>query len=221
MTGPEALNPFENHSIPLPAAELEQRLAILAEECSRCTQCELHRGRTFSVFADGNPRARLMLVGEGPGQFEDQTGVPFVGKAGQLLTRMLHSVGFNRLQDTYIANIVKCRPPGNRTPTPEEIRACFPYLEAQIRLVQPAILILAGSTAVKGVLGDKRPISSIRGEWLYWNEIWCMPVFHPSYLLRNESREKGSPKWLAWQDFKEIRRKFLELGCDQAAYESS
>lgn len=215
---PESLNPCS--SIQSSATELEQKLANLAEICARCTQCELHRNRTFSVFADGNPHARLMLIGEGPGALEDQTGVPFVGKAGQLLTRMLHAAGFNRLQDIYITNVVKCRPPGNRTPTPAEMQACFPYLQAQIEWVQPAILILAGATALRGVLKDHRPISQVRGEWQYWNQIWCMPIFHPSFLLRHASREKGTPKWLTWQDLKEIRRKFLELGLSQSTLES-
>jgi DNA polymerase len=189
----------------------EDYLSNLAQICSNCTRCELHQGRTRSVFSDGNPNARLMIVGEGPGQNEDQTGLPFVGKAGQLLTRMLNAVGFDRQQDTYIANVVKCRPPSNRTPTQAEMAACFPYLKRQIQAVQPLILVLTGATAVKGVLADPRPISRIRGEWILRQNIWCMATFHPSFLLRNESKEKGSPKWLAWQDFKEIRRKYQEL----------
>jgi uracil-DNA glycosylase len=189
----------------------EQKLEALAQTCSNCTHCKLHNGRTFSVFSDGTPYARIMVIGEGPGQNEDETGVPFVGKAGQLLTRMLISVGFDRLRDTYIANIVKCRPPGNRAPTAAEMEACFPYLKTQIEIVNPLILVLTGATAVKGVLGDRGAISKIRGQWIQWQGIWCMPIFHPAYLLRNESRLKGSPKWLAWQDLKEIRRKYLAL----------
>jgi uracil-DNA glycosylase family 4 len=189
----------------------EDYLKHLAQICSNCTRCELHNSRNLSVFSDGNPNARLMIVGEGPGQNEDQTGLPFVGKAGQLLTRMLNAVGFDRQQDTYITNVVKCRPPGNRTPTPAEMAACFPYLKRQIQAVQPLILVLTGATAVKGVLADQRPISRMRGEWILRQNIWCLATFHPSFLLRNESKEKGSPKWLAWQDFKEIRRKYEEL----------
>jgi uracil-DNA glycosylase family 4 len=190
------------------------KLAELAQQCAQCQRCKLHSGRTLSVFADGNPYARLMVIGEGPGHYEDQSGIPFVGKAGQLLTRMLASVGFDRSQDTYIANVVKCRPPGNRTPEREEIAACATYLNAQIEAVKPLILILSGATAVRGVLGNESPISRIRGQWIQWQGIWCMPMFHPSYLLRNDSREKGSPKWLAWQDLKAIRKKYQELTAD-------
>ncbi|PIQ26457.1 uracil-DNA glycosylase [bacterium (Candidatus Blackallbacteria) CG17_big_fil_post_rev_8_21_14_2_50_48_46] len=192
-------------------SEKEQALQVLAQACSQCQKCGLYKGRTFSVFSDGNPAAHLMVIGEGPGQHEDETGVPFVGKAGQLLTKMLASVGFDRQQDTYIANVVKCRPPQNRTPTQQEMQTCLPFLEQQIQLVQPQIIILTGATALKGLFGENQSISRARGKWIFWNAIWCMPTFHPAYLLRNDSRQKGSPKWLAWQDLKEIKRKYLEL----------
>lgn len=196
---------------PFPAAKTGASLAELAQECAACTRCPLHEGRTNSVFADGNPTAKLMVIGEGPGRNEDEQGIPFVGRAGKLLTKMLESVGFNRQADTYICNIVKCRPPNNRAPERIEIDACFPFLEAQIELVKPRIILLAGATAVKGVLKDLRPISKIRGQWLEWRGIQVMPIFHPSFLLRNESREVGSPKWLTWQDLKAIHQKFIEL----------
>lgn len=172
-----------------------------------CTACGLCKGRSNVVFSDGNPEAKLMIIGEGPGQQEDATGIPFVGKAGQLLTKILASVKINRETDTYICNIVKCRPPGNRVPLPEEADACRPYLEAQIQLIKPKVILLAGATAVQNVLKVTSPMSRIRGKWFdHPVGAKLMPVFHPSYLLRNDSREQGSPKWLMWQDIQEVRR---------------
>lgn len=190
-------------------------LSELAVACASCELCGLHKGRTKSVFFDGNPDAEIMLIGEGPGQNEDLTGKPFVGKAGQLLDKILGSVGLSRQSNIYIANVVKCRPPGNRTPTPEEMQACFPYLEEQISLIQPKILILSGATALQGVTGKKLSITRSRGQWIQWQGIWCMPIFHPAYLLRNDSRAVGSAKWQTWQDLKEIMRKYQELTQNQ------
>ncbi|MBA3855685.1 MAG: uracil-DNA glycosylase [Cyanobacteria bacterium PR.3.49] len=178
-----------------------------AAAASVCQACSLCKTRQQVVFADGNPNARLMIVGEGPGQREDELGLPFVGRAGQLLDKILASVNIDRQKDTYICNMVKCRPPGNRVPSKDEMEACRSFLEAQIEFVKPKLIVLAGSTAVQGVLQVKDPISRIRGKWFdIANGAKVMPVFHPSYLLRNESREVGSPKWLMWQDIKEIRR---------------
>lgn len=172
-----------------------------------CTACGLCKQRTKVVFSDGNPLARLMIIGEGPGYQEDITGVPFVGKAGQLLDKILASVGIDRMAETYICNVVKCRPPGNRVPEPAEMEACRPYLEAQINLIKPKLIMLAGTTAVQAVLKVKDPMSRIRGQWFdHPVGAKLMPVFHPSYLLRNDSREQGSPKWLMWQDIQEVRR---------------
>lgn len=195
----------------LPADERLLCLSELALACRDCEMCGLARGRTKSVFSDGFPDAEIMLIGEGPGQHEDETGLPFVGKAGQLLDKILGSVGFDRRQNIYIANVVKCRPPGNRAPTPEEMAACFPYLEEQISLLQPKILILAGATALQGVTGQKRSITRSRGQWFEWNGMLCMPIFHPAYLLRNDSRAVGSPKWQTWQDLKAVAAKYQEL----------
>jgi DNA polymerase len=152
-----------------------------------------------------------MIIGEGPGQNEDETGLPFVGKAGQLLEKILESVKLDSEQDVYICNVVKCRPPGNRVPTPDEIAACKPYLLEQIRLIDPKIILLTGATGVKGVTGDKRGITKIRGTWIEWEGRLCMPILHPAYLLRNPSRERGSPKWLMWQDIQVVRAKLDEL----------
>ncbi|MCE3234327.1 MAG: phage polymerase-related protein [Vampirovibrio sp.] len=188
-------------------------LKELACEAATCTRCALSRTRTQAVFSDGNPKASVMLIGEGPGQQEDETGVPFVGRAGQLLTQILSSVGIDRKQDIYICNTVKCRPPQNRKPEPEEMSACFPYLEGQIYWVKPKLILLAGATAVQDVLKTKQGITRIRGQWFDTPfGAKAMPIFHPSYLLRNPSKEKGTPKWLMWQDIKEVRRVMEEMG---------
>lgn len=188
-------------------------LKELACEAATCNRCALSRTRTQAVFSDGNPKASVMLIGEGPGQQEDETGVPFVGRAGQLLTQILSSVGIDRKQDIYICNTVKCRPPQNRKPEPEEMSACFPYLEGQIYWVKPKLILLAGATAVQDVLKTKQGITRIRGQWFDTPfGAKAMPIFHPSYLLRNPSKEKGTPKWLMWQDIKEVRRVMEEMG---------
>jgi DNA polymerase len=183
----------------------------LAEHCRSCHRCGLGKTRTHAVIGRGDLQAKIMLIGEAPGQTEDETGLPFVGKSGQLLDKILASVNLNTDKDVYIANINKCRPPDNRVPTTEEMLACKPYLLEQIRLVDPKIILLTGATSVKGLIGDKRPITKIRGQWLEWEGRLCMPIFHPAYLLRNPSREKGTPKWLMWQDIQEVRAKFDEL----------
>ena len=168
------------------------------------------------VVSRGNPAARLMVIGEGPGAQEDAQGLPFVGRAGQLLDQMLASVGLDSNQDAYICNVVKCRPPDNRKPTPEEMAACRPWLLEQIALVNPPLIALAGATALEGVLGVKGGITRLRGQWRQGEGEalagrWLLPIFHPSYLLRNASREPGSPKWHTWQDLKELRRRLDAL----------
>jgi uracil-DNA glycosylase len=185
-------------------------MAEMSRHCNQCHRCGLGATRTHAVVGRGNLQAPIMIVGEGPGQNEDETGKPFVGKAGQLLDKILESVRLTEA-DVFIGNIVKCRPPENRTPTQEEMDACRPYLIEQIRMVDPKIILLAGASAVKGLVGDKRGITKIRGEWIEWEGRLCMPVFHPAYLLRNQSRDKGSPKWLMWQDIQAVRAKLLEL----------
>jgi DNA polymerase len=152
-----------------------------------------------------------MIIGEAPGQNEDETGRPFVGKAGQLLDKILESVKLDRKKDVYITNINKCRPPGNRVPTADEVAACKPYLLEQIRLIDPKIILMTGATAVKGLTGDKRGITKIRGTWIEWEGRLCMPILHPAYLLRNPSREQGGPKWLMWQDIQAVRAKLDEI----------
>lgn len=182
-------------------------LSSARQAAANCRRCGLCATRSNVVFFDGNPQAKLMIIGEGPGQREDETGLPFVGKAGQLLDKILASVNIDRTVDTYICNVVKCRPPQNRVPMAEEAAACRPFLDAQIDFVAPPLILLAGATAVQYVLQVKEPISRIRGKWFpFRNGAKVMPIFHPSFLLRNESREIGSPKWLMWQDIKEVKR---------------
>jgi DNA polymerase len=171
--------------------------------------------RSNIVFSDGVPNPKLMLIGEAPGFYEDKEGKPFVGKAGQLLDRIFESVGLTRKKDVYICNTVKCRPPENRNPLPDEKDACWEYLKAQIDIIQPKIILLCGNVAVQSILGSVGGITKIRGKWFHGgenvHEAKLMPIFHPSYLLRNDSREKGSPKWLMWQDIQEIKREYDKL----------
>ncbi|MEB3216299.1 MAG: uracil-DNA glycosylase [Nostocales cyanobacterium 94392] len=197
--------------IPIPPGTYPT-MTELAQHCNSCHRCPLGDTRQNAVVGRGNLQASIMIIGEAPGQNEDETGLPFVGRAGQLLEKILASAKLDSEQDVYIANINKCRPPGNRNPTTEEIKACKPYLLEQIRLVDPKIILLTGATALKGLLAEKRAISKIRGQWIEWEGRLCMPIFHPSYLLRNPSRETGSPKWLMWQDIQLVRAKFDEIG---------
>lgn len=186
---------------------------------STCTKCPLHKGRTKVVFGNGPVPCDLMLIGEAPGAEEDLQGLPFVGRAGQLLTQILASVSIKRPDDIYITNTVKCRPPENRAPLASEQEACAPYLEAQIKFIKPKIILLAGSPAVKAVLKSDESMTKIRGKWLKLpgTDISVMPIFHPAYLLRNPSKSRGSPKWLTWQDMQEVKnaleyhRKVAEL----------
>lgn len=195
--------------VPIPPGTYSS-LEPIVEHCNRCFRCPLGATRTHAVVGRGNTNAPIMIVGEGPGQTEDETGLPFVGKAGQLLQKILESVRLTE-DDVYISNIVKCRPPGNRAPTTEETDACKPYLLEQIRMVDPKIILLTGASALKGLTGDKRGITKIRGEWIEWENRLCMPILHPAYLLRNASRDKGSPKWLMWQDIQAVRTKLDEI----------
>jgi uracil-DNA glycosylase len=188
----------------------------MRQDCDQCQRCGLGATRTHAVVSRGNPQAKIMIIGEGPGENEDLTGQPFVGKAGQLLDRVLASVKLTE-DDVFICNIVKCRPPGNRKPTKDEMHACRPYLMEQIRLVDPPIIMLAGASAIEGLLTEKSvKITQIRGQWREWEGRQCLPVFHPSYLLRNPSKAKGSPKWLMWQDIQEVKRKLDEINLEAA-----
>ena len=186
-------------------------LKNLNNACIKCTSCHLSKTRKNVVVGKGNETAHIVIIGEGPGEQEDNTGLPFVGRAGKMLDTALSSVDIDPLNDCYITNIVKCRPPSNRKPTPSEAEACMPWLNEQINLMNPKIIILAGSTAVESFLGIKEPISKIRGQWIEKNNIKYMPIFHPSYLLRNPSKDKGKPKWLTWQDLKKVKKELNKL----------
>lgn len=182
-------------------------LEKVREKCLKCQKCPLGKTKTKTVFSAGIPNHKMMLIGEAPGFYEDQKGEPFVGKAGQLLDKILASVGFSRQEHIYICNTLKCRPPENRDPLPEEKEACREYLDAQISILKPKIILLCGRVAVQSMLNTNQGISKIRGKWFEGpNFSKMMPIYHPSYLLRNDSREKGSPKWQMWQDIQEIKR---------------
>ena len=184
----------------------------------KCKKCELCEGRTNVVFSDGIEAAKIMIIGEGPGENEDLQGLPFVGRAGQLLDKIFASVQLNRKEHLYICNVVKCRPPNNRAPSEDEAKACREYLEAQIYYINPKIIVLAGAIAVKAVLKMKDlRITKLRGQWIDSKEPLLkdrkvMPIFHPSYLLRHEwNKNPDSPKAMMWKDIQEIRREYDSL----------
>lgn len=184
-----------------------EELEKVKDKCLACKKCNLHKTRTNVVFSDGVANNRLMLIGEAPGFYEDQKGLPFVGKAGQLLDKIFASVGLSREKDVYICNTIKCRPPDNRDPQAEEKEACREYLDAQIEILKPKIILICGKVALNSMLNTTQGITKMRGKWFDGpNGSKMMPIFHPSYLLRNDSREKGSPKWLMWQDIQEVKK---------------
>ena len=190
----------------IPPELKEYSLAELRNVCFQCKSCELCKKRTNVVFSDGNPNAPIMLTGEAPGADEDATGIPFVGRAGKLLTELLKEAGFDRQKDFYICNTVKCRPPENRVPTDEEKAVCQKYLEAQISIVKPKLIVLCGATAAKSFLGNDIKISQIRGKKFDLSiGIPAIVIFHPSYLLRNQSEEEGSPRYLTKSDLRKIK----------------
>jgi DNA polymerase len=194
-----------------PPQDRRVRLAQIAQEVASCTRCALAATRTQTVFARGNPDAPICFIGEGPGADEDAQGLPFVGRAGQLLDRMIGAMGLTPERDCYICNIVKCRPPGNRRPEPEEMATCIPYLHEQIALVHPRVIVAMGNTAVAALLDTKMGISKVRGQWkLYRGHTLVMPTYHPSYLLR-PSPQQTEAKRQAWQDLQLVMK---ELGLE-------
>lgn len=191
-----------------PPTELDQYPTMneLEQAVKGCERCGLRQGCQGVVFGDGLPTpGGLMLIGEGPGAEEDRLGRPFVGAAGQLLDKILAASGFDRTQNCYIANVVKCRPPGNRTPTPEERAACWPNLRAQIRLIQPAIVVLLGATALQALIDPEARITRMRGQWISKDGIAYMPTYHPAALLRDPEKKKP-----VWADFKAVIRLYRE-----------
>ena len=179
--------------------------AQLYEDLSGCQRCRLCEHRTNVVPGEGNPNARLMVIGEGPGQEEDRQGRPFVGRSGELLTRMIHAIGIER-PEVYICNVVKCRPPQNRNPEPDEAQACLNYLRAQVALVRPKVIVLLGKVACRYTLGEEIFITREHGRWFERKGTWFIPTFHPSALLRDPTKKRD-----AWDDFQKIREKLKEI----------
>lgn len=193
---------FENPAAPAPSAVSvgsTPDLPALARFLEGCPRCKLSRTRTNIVFGQGNPAAELMFVGEAPGRDEDEQGLAFVGKAGQLLTRIIEAMGRTR-EDVFIANVLKCRPPGNRNPEPDEVTSCRPFLEEQIRLIGPKVIVTLGTFAAQALLETDEPIGRMRGHWRTARGVKVMPTFHPAFLLRSPERKKD-----VWEDMKLVR----------------
>jgi uracil-DNA glycosylase len=213
---PEPVPRVTKPKIPVPAPpppgearDKHVHLPRIEAEVKSCAKCRLHETRTNTVFFRGNPDSPLVFVGEGPGADEDASGKPFVGRAGQLLDKMIGAMGLDPERDVYICNIVKCRPPGNRRPEPDEVAACIPYLHEQLDLVAPKVIVALGNTALASLLGTSMPITKVRGTWkLYRGTTMLMPTYHPSFLLRPTSNLAES-KRQAWEDLQAVMK---ELG---------
>jgi uracil-DNA glycosylase family 4 len=193
---------FVDSAIPQPAALVPGSmpdLPALEKFIAGCPRCKLSKGRTHIVFGQGNPRAELMFVGEAPGRDEDEQGLAFVGRAGQLLTKIIEAMG-RRREDVFIANVIKCRPPNNRDPEPVEVAACHPFLEEQIRLIAPKVVVTLGTFAAQVILETDEPIGRLRGRWRTARGVRVMPTFHPAFLLRSPERKKD-----VWEDLKLVR----------------
>lgn len=208
---PESAAAPEQHALASVAAagprlSRDERLPLLQSEVAGCTKCALSKTRTQTVFARGNPAAALCFVGEAPGADEDAQGLPFVGRAGQLLDKMIGAMGLSPARDVYVCNIIKCRPPENRRPESDEIATCIPYLHEQLALVKPKAIVAMGNTAVAALLGTKLGISKLRGEWkLYKGTTLVMPTYHPSYLLRPSPQQVEAKKH-AWEDLQAVMK---------------
>jgi len=196
----EMLLPSQPTSNPLATLSLPELEAV----AKSCIACRLHQGRAHVVFGMGNPHAELMFVGEAPGRDEDLHGEPFVGRAGQLLTRIIEAMGMKR-QDVYIANVIKCRPPNNRNPEADEIARCEPYLIRQIALVQPRLIVALGTFGAQTLLKTKLPISQLRGRFHTYQGVKLMPTFHPAFLLRNPERKRA-----VWEDMQMVQRELRQ-----------
>jgi uracil-DNA glycosylase family 4 len=188
--------------ITVPEGDVDTALATVQAQANACVLCaDLAACRNNVVFGVGNTQTELMFVGEAPGADEDKEGEPFVGRAGQLLTKMIQAMGYKR-SDVYIANILKCRPPNNRQPLPDEMERCLPFLRQQIALIRPKVIVCLGATAVRGLLAVETPISRMRGNWYLFEGVEVMPTFHPAYLLRNPSAKRE-----VWQDLQAVMAK--------------
>lgn len=176
-----------------------RRLQLIREDLGDCDRCKLHTTRTKLVYGVGNPEADLMFVGEAPGRDEDRQGVPFVGRAGQLLTKIIESIDLHR-EDVYIANVIKCRPPENRNPALDEVQTCEPFLFAQVDAIQPRVIVALGSFATRTLLRTEEAISKLRGQTFDYRGAQLIPTFHPAFLLRSPDRKRD-----VWQDMKKVR----------------
>ncbi len=192
--------------MPAPVAAPRPTLPQVREELGECTRCKLHKGRTQIVFGVGNPKAELVFVGEAPGADEDAQGEPFVGRAGQLLTKIIRAMGLQR-EDVYICNIIKCRPPNNRTPETDEILACSPFLLKQLQAIGPKFICALGGPATQTLLQTKEPISRLRGKFYDYHGIPLLPTFHPAFLLRNPHEKRT-----VWEDMKLLLREMRNSG---------
>jgi uracil-DNA glycosylase len=196
---------IEARAQPAASADVRRQLEVLSETVRSCTRCGLSQHRKQTVFARGTGSSGICFVGEGPGADEDAQGLPFVGAAGQLLDRMIAAMGLER-DEVYVCNVVKCRPPENRKPEPEEMAACLPYLEEQLQLIGPQVVVALGATAVQGLLGTlamTEGITRLRGKWqTFGGQLPVMPTFHPAYLLRNPGAKRE-----VWEDLQEVLRR--------------
>jgi len=181
---------------------MAESLDMIRDDLGDCRRCKLYKGRKNIVFGFGNPRAKLVFVGEGPGYEEDLQGRPFVGQAGQLLTRILRAINLTR-EDVYICNIIKCRPPGNRNPEPDEIAACIPFLRRQLQTIAPRLICALGTFAAQTLLGTNTPISRLRGRFYAYEGIDLLPTYHPAFLLRNPSKKAD-----VWQDMQRLQEAY-------------
>jgi DNA polymerase len=198
VAGPRADQRLKGVLVPVIESR-DDSLDAIRDDLGDCKRCKLHEHRRTIVFGEGNPQASLVFVGEGPGAEEDATGRPFVGRAGQLLDKIIAAIGLRR-EDVYIANIVKCRPPLNRTPERDEVETCEPFLFRQLMFIRPSVIVALGSPAFQTLLRTKESITRARGEWREWNGIKVMPTFHPAFLLRSPDKKRE-----VWEDMKKVR----------------
>jgi len=186
-------------------ATMSETLDMIRTDLGDCRRCKLHKGRKHIVFGTGNPRAKLVLVGEGPGYEEDMQGQPFVGQAGHLLTKILQAIGLAR-EDVYIANVIKCRPPGNRNPESDEIYACIPFLRRQLKAIRPGLICALGTFAAQTLLENSTPISRLRGRFYTYEGIDLLPTYHPAFLLRNPSKKAD-----VWKDMQKLQEAYEKV----------
>ncbi|MGE5610648.1 MAG: uracil-DNA glycosylase [Bacillota bacterium] len=194
--------------------KIRQLAALNEQQVKGCTRCRLHQQRTHTVFGEGDPDAALCFIGEGPGESEDLSGRPFVGRAGQKLDEMIAAMGLTRDQ-VFIANVVKCRPPGNRAPAPDEVDACTPYLERQLQIIRPKVIVTLGLPATRYVTKSALSMGRMRGQWHSWRGIKVMPTYHPAYMLRNYTVETRKAVW------SDLQKVMAELGLKPAKGKNS